>query len=103
MAMTPESKVKAKIKVYLKTVPDCRFFMPIGGAYSIHGVPDIVGHVNGWFFGIEVKAPGKRNNTTELQDRTLQAIADNGAVAMVVDDVEQVKITFRERGWDDVV
>ena len=102
MATTPEGKVKAKIKAYLKAVPDCWFFMPIGGAYSTHGIPDIIGHVNGWFFAIEVKALGKTSNTTQLQVRTLQAIADAGAISMVVDNVEDVILTFRERGWVDV-
>jgi hypothetical protein len=102
MAMTPEGKVKDKIKAYLKTVSDCWFFMPIGGAYSTHGIPDIIGHVNGWFFAIEVKALGKVSNTTQLQDRTLRDIADKGAISMVVDNVEDVIITFRERGWVDV-
>jgi hypothetical protein len=98
MAMTPESKVKAKIKVYLKTVPDCWFFMPIGGDYSTHGVPDIVGHVIGWFFGIEVKAPGKELNTTPNQKAQLARIRGAKGMSMVASNVVDVKEMFRILG-----
>lgn len=102
MATTPEGRVKAKIKAYLKTVPYCWFFMPIGGAYSTHGTPDIIGHVNGWFFAIEVKAPGKVSHTTKLQDKALKDIAEAHGVSMVVDNVDDVVATFNELGWVDV-
>jgi hypothetical protein len=99
MTTTPEAKTKAKITAFLKKVPLCWYFMPIGGAYSQKGIPDIVGHVNGWSFAIEVKAPGKLANVTALQERALKAIADTGGVAMLVDNVEDVMATFNEKGW----
>lgn len=99
MAITPEGKVKAKIIAFLKKVPMCWYFMPIGGAYSQKGIPDIVGHVNGWSFAIEVKAPSKLTNVTALQDRELRKIVDTGGVALLVDNVEDVIATFNEKGW----
>jgi hypothetical protein len=39
----------------------------------------------------EVKAPGKRNNTTPNQDREIAWIQRVNGLALVVDDVEQVK------------
>ena len=81
--MTPEAKVKAKIKDILKDL-QCYSFSPIGGAYSQNGVPDIIGCLHGIFFGIEAKA-GK-GKTTALQDRELQRIRDAGGVAMIVNE-----------------
>lgn len=98
--MTPEGRVKSAIKKYLKTVPDCWFFMPIGGPYSAHGIPDIIGQVDGEFFGIECKAPGKESNTTANQDRVICEINEAGGVAFVASSVDQVRYAFRKRGWD---
>jgi Holliday junction resolvase len=81
--MTPEAKVKARLKDILKEL-GCYSFSPIGGAYSSRGVPDIIGCLHGIFFAIEAKA-GK-GKTTALQDRELQRIRDAGGIGMVVDD-----------------
>ena len=91
MARTPEGKVKDKIKTFLKSIPGCWFFMPIGGPYSRHGIPDIIAIINGRFIGIEVKAAGKFYNTTELQDLTMEDIREAGGVAFVADSVDIVK------------
>ena len=81
--MTPEAKVKVRLKDILKEL-GCYSFSPIGGAYSSRGVPDIIGCLHGIFFGIEAKA-GK-GKTTALQDRELQRIRDAGGVAMIVNE-----------------
>lgn len=100
--MTPEAKVKKRIKDILQEL-QCYNFSPIGGAYSSRGVPDIVGCLNGVFFGIEAKA-GK-GETTALQDRELQRIRDAGGIALVVNEenIEELKTTLleeaRRRQW----
>lgn len=94
MATTPEGRVKNAIKKYLQSVPGCWFFMPIGGPYTVHGIPDIVGMVRGRFFAIECKAPGKVKNTTKNQDAVIRAIRLCGGCAFVADDVETVKLVF---------
>ena len=99
MAATPESRVKSKIKDFLKTVPKCWWFMPIGGPYSRQGIPDIIGHVDGKFFAIEVKAPGKRSNLTELQKVEIVKISVNGGVVMVACDVNEVRNAFIMQGF----
>jgi hypothetical protein len=40
---------------------------------------------------IETKAPGKRGNTTANQDRHIANIQAAGGIALVVDDVEQLR------------
>jgi hypothetical protein len=39
---------------------------------------------------VEAKAPGKRSNTTPLQDREIAAIQAAGGIAIVVDDLSQL-------------
>jgi len=89
--MTPESKVKAKIKAILKA-HNVYYVMPIGTGYGNSGVPDFLCCVNGKFLGIEAKA-GK-GKTTALQEKNLRQIQESGGLVMVVDEdsIEEVQI-----------
>lgn len=98
MAKTPEARVKDAIKKWLREIPECWFFMPIGGPFAVHGVPDIVGLVRGRFFGIECKAPGKESNTTANQEATIEFINAAGGVAFVASDVTTVVEHFIREG-----
>lgn len=89
MAATPEAKVKAKIKAWLKA-RGIWFCTPIGSGFGVSGVPDFICCWNGRFLAIEAKAPGKRNNTTDLQDLQLAAIRKASGIALVVDDIKQL-------------
>ena len=100
MASTPEGRVKTHIKKYLATVSHCWWFMPIGGAYTSGGIPDIVGCVRGQFFAIEVKAPGKLGTVTALQALKMREIDEVGGIVFAADDVEQVRDVFKRAGWD---
>jgi hypothetical protein len=91
MAETPEGAAKRKIKAFLKSLTDCFFFSPIGGPFAAHGIPDLVVCLRGRFVGIEVKAPGKENNTTANQDVALENIRACGGVAFVASSVDTVK------------
>ena len=93
MAATPEGKVKARIKDYLKTLGVWHFSPPANG-FGRSGIPDLVCCFQGRFIGIEVKAPGKRTNTTTMQDREIASINAAGGTALVVDDVSQIKHIF---------
>lgn len=90
MAMTPEGKVKKKIKDYLKAV-EAWYYMPVSNGMGRSGCPDILVCYKGKFYAFEAKAPGKLANTTPNQDREIAAINNAGGKAYVVDDVEQVK------------
>jgi len=80
--------------------------MPATGGYGSSGTPDflvcrpvvvtldMVGQVMGEFIGIETKAPGKRNNTTALQDQQIEGIIAAGGRAVVIDDVSQLAGVF---------
>lgn len=90
MAATPEAKVKAKIKAWLKA-RGIWYCMPIGTGFGNSGVPDFICCAGGQMLAIEAKAPGKRRNTTDLQDRQIEAIRAAGGIAVVVDDVSQLE------------
>ena len=83
MAMTPEGKVKAKVKKKLDEAK-AYYFMPATGGYGKSGVPDIVACVNGWFIGIECKAG--TNKPTALQQNNLNAIKASGGTALVINE-----------------
>ena len=90
MAMTPEGRVKHKVKKWLDD-HKVFYFMPVSNGMGQGGIPDFVCCGNGTFIGIETKAPGKRGNTTPNQDRVLAAITSAGGVSLVVDDAEQLQ------------
>lgn len=83
MAITPEGRVKAKVKAILNDHGHYNF-MPATGGYGRSGVPDIIACVYGKFVAIECKA-GK-NSTTALQERELRRIEDSGGIAFVVNE-----------------
>lgn len=93
MATTPEGRVKTQIKTYLNARGVWHFSPPANG-FGRSGIPDLVCCFNGSFIGIEVKAPGKVKNTTTMQDREIAAINAAGGIALVVDDVAQIKHIF---------
>ena len=89
MATTPEGKVKAKVKAVLKR-HNAWYYMPVSMGYGAHGIPDFVGCLNGAFFGIETKAPGKRHAVTKLQNAQGVLIKRAGGMWMVVSDEEDL-------------
>ena len=81
--MTPEGKVKLRVKFLLTSV-NAYYFLPATHGYGSSGVPDIVACINGRFVGIECKA-GK-GKTTPLQEKNLNAITQAGGLSVVVNE-----------------
>jgi hypothetical protein len=90
MAMTPEGRVKAAVKKYLKE-RGVWFFMPVQNGMGVVGIPDLICCWNGKFLAIETKAPGKLNALTPNQRHRITEIREAGGMALVIDDVEQLK------------
>jgi|TARA_B100000929_G_C15463789_1_gene405471 hypothetical protein len=90
MGMTPEGKVKKKVKEYLATT-GAWYYMPVSNGMGRVGCPDILVCYQGHFLAFEVKPPGKIKNTTANQDREIAGINKANGIAIVVDNVEQVK------------
>jgi len=81
--LTPEKKVKTKVKRVLDFMK-AYHFMPATGGYGASGVPDIIACWKGMFFGIECKANG--NKPTALQIKHLTDIHYAGGISIVVDE-----------------
>ena len=81
--MTPEKKIKNKVKKVLDNL-SCYYFMPATGGYGASGVPDIIACWRGIFYGIECKANG--NKPTSLQMKHLTDIHFAGGISIVVDE-----------------
>jgi hypothetical protein len=99
MPLTPEGRVKQATKAVLKR-ENIWFFMPQNIGLGSSGVPDFIcclPHHNGKMLAIETKAPGKRSNTTALQNLQIAAIRTARGWAIVIDDVQQLEEFLDDR------
>lgn len=87
--MTPEAKVKKKVKGVLKKL-NAYYAMPMGTGYGNSGVPDFLVCFRGKFYGIECKANG--NTATTLQQKNLLDIMNAGGISMIVDETNVDKL-----------
>jgi hypothetical protein len=67
------------------------YFMPMQNGFGVVGIPDFICCIDGLFFTVETKAPGKRDNTTPNQQRVMREILEHGGYAIVADDAKQVE------------
>lgn len=81
--MTPEGKVKDKVKKVLKEL-EAYYVMPATGGYGSSGAPDFLVCYEGRFFGIECKAAD--NQPTALQLKHLTDIRKAGGLAIVINE-----------------
>lgn len=82
--MTPEGKVKAKVKKILN-LAEAYYFMPVQTGY---GTPtlDFLCFCRGRGFAIETKAPGKK--PTKRQEAIIHDIEYSGSVVFVIDGTD---------------
>lgn len=98
-----EANVVAKISRALKARG--AFVVKIHGSeMQQSGLPDLIGTIQGRFFGFEVKEPGHARRdlckraecATPIQLYTLQEIREAGGIATVVHSVEEVEAALLE-------
>ncbi len=82
--MTPEGKVKAAVKKWLKS-RGAYFFMPVQGGYGAATL-DFLVCLDGKFIGIETKAPGKK--ATPRQEIVMEEIRAAGGRAFLISSAE---------------
>lgn len=101
-----EARITNAILTYLRKIPGSWWYKVHGGPYAQRGVPDILGCIDlnavcrcsavsyyGQFFAFEVKKPGKKEDTTPWQKKTIAEMREVGVTVSVVcsvDDVEEV-------------
>jgi len=98
MARTPEAIVKAKVREILAEYDGLYSHWPVPAGFGKRTI-DCLGCYRGRFFGIEVKAPGKK--PTLHQSRTLQQIDAAMGRTFVIDDVGPGLAELRD--WLDVL
>ena len=81
--MTPEKKVKTKVKRILDKL-GAYHCSPSTGGDGASGVPDIIACWQGKFIGIECKANG--NTPTALQQKHLRDISIAKGKALLIDE-----------------
>jgi len=81
--MTPESKVKARVRKILDE-RSAYYVMPVTSGYGNSGAPDFLVCYRGKFMGIECKA-GK-GKPTELQLDNLKRIEENGGIQFIINE-----------------
>ena len=96
MAMTPEAKVKKRIKETLDSM-GAYFLQPIGTGFGSNGAPDIIACYKGFFIGIEAKA-GK-GKTTALQEFNLTRIKFNDGLALVINETNVSQLRELIESW----
>ena len=84
MALTPEGKVKKLVKDWLKLHNIWNVSIIPSSFGSSTGLPDIFCLHKGLMLGLEIKAEGKSKNVTVKQQQAIDAINDNGGLAMVI-------------------
>lgn len=84
-----EKKVETDIKNYLYS-EDIYYFKVHGSKFMPPGIPDIVCCVNGYFVGIEVKAPGKLYNQSDAQKIHQKNIEKANGIYLLTDNLNEV-------------
>lgn len=87
MPKKAESRRQKKIRTTLEKEVGGWWKKIWGGPYQDGGIPDLLGCVEGLFFGFEVKEPG--NELDPLQEDEIDAILISGGVAGRVESPEQ--------------
>lgn len=90
--MTPEGRVKSKVKKAIKRLQTeghkLYYHMPVQNGMGAPSL-DFVGCAYGRFFGIETKAPGQ--NPTKRQEMTIDEMEAGGGVTFVIRDDDDVE------------
>ena len=94
----PESRLSSNILGAVRQRPRVFAWKVWGGDVQMAGLPDIAGIVEGKFFGIESKMPGKRDNLSPKQElvhesirRALGAVKVCCSIKEAVEFVEAVR------------
>lgn len=95
--MTPEAKVKAKVRKILDE-RNAYYAMPVTSGYGNSGVPDFLVCYRGKFMAIECKAG--RGKATKLQLDNLKRIEDNGGIQFIINESNIDSLTEEFRKYD---
>ncbi|EIZ87132.1 VRR-NUC domain superfamily [Methylobacterium sp. GXF4] len=95
--MTPEGKVKKKVKDLFTQYPHIFYDMPVPGGYG-KSTLDFICCINGLFFAVETKAPNKE--PTKRQEGLMNDILAAGGAVFVVAGDDQYGFTQLKKFLD---
>lgn len=84
MAKQPESKLQKKIRSHLEKEVGGFWFKMWGGPFTMAGLPDLIGCVDGLFIGLEVKLPKTSSQPSKIQLVVQKRIRKAGGVSEIV-------------------
>jgi len=85
-----ERGITNRIKKALnKEFPKSVWYKIHGSPHQEKGIPDLIGCYKGKFFALEVKVPGKEDNTTKYQEYQLKRVKEAGGTSSVVSSPQQ--------------
>jgi hypothetical protein len=92
--VTPEGKVKKKVKALLEKY-EIYYYMPVPGGYGRVGVGDFICCVNGKFLAIETKADD--NVETVLQEEDGKKVRKSKGLKLTIreNDMQYLEITLK--------
>ena len=93
MSKKPETRLQEKIKKHLETKFGGIWLKIHGGPFQKSGIGDIVGCCQGYYFNLEVKQdlPGSKYEPTELQQKMIDRVNNNGGCGSCVKSVEEAE------------
>ena len=94
--LTPEGKVKAEVKKYLKEI-GAYYFMPVQTGYGRRGVDFYICYC-GWFIALETK--GGEAVPSPSQRKVLEDVDSCGGIALCINDVSMLRQRIE---WIDAI
>lgn len=76
-----EKNFENRVKKFLES-QGCWFVKFFANAYTKSGVPDLLVCCNGYFIGVEIKAPNGK--PSELQKRNIRKINESGGTGVIL-------------------
>lgn len=79
--MAAEKNFENRVKKFLES-EGCWFVKFFANAYTKSGIPDLLVCCNGYFIGVEIKAPNGK--PSPLQKRNIKKIYESGGIGVVL-------------------
>jgi len=97
----PETRLVGRVKsALLAGFPGSFWFKVHGGPFQQAGLPDLIGCVQGRFLALEVKHPDQSHPVSAIQQEILRLLTEAGAVAAVVESVDEATATVTQAVQD---
>ena len=87
----PEAKVQAAVIKFLRTIEDGQFYLTnVVASATDAGMPDITGHINGWYVAVECKEPNGGVQSKKQKDfqKKCESLGGKYIIAKSVKDVK---------------